>query len=267
LRVIESEVSKCRVLDEIVARADAVYHLAAAVGVELVVKSPIHTIQANVDETEAVLNAASKQGTPVLICSTSEVYGKSQKAEFSEEDDLIIGPPDVGRWSYACSKLLDEFLALAHARERRLPVMIARLFNTVGPRQTGRYGMVLPRFIKAARAGECLRVYGDGAQTRCFCYVTDTVEALVRLQNCPQAAGMVCNVGGAEEVSIKSLAELVIAVLGSSSRIEFVPYEIAYAPGFEDMRRRRPSIERLWKLTGFRPQVTLDRIVRLTAAV
>ncbi len=187
LRVIESKVSQCGELADLASQCQSIYHLAAAVGVDLVVNSPIRTIQTNLRETEAVLEAASKKGVRVLLASTSEVYGKSQKIAFSEEDDLLIGPPHLGRWSYACSKLMDEFLALAYARERKLPVIIARLFNTVGPRQTGRYGMVLPRFIAAAKSGRPLNVYGDGRQSRCFCFVSDTVEALVRLQNCPAA--------------------------------------------------------------------------------
>src|SRR5436190_2874670 len=182
LRLIESTVSECRALSEIVAESESIYHLAAAVGVELVVNSPIRTIQTNLRETEVVLEAASRYGVPILLTSTSEVYGKSQKPAFSEADDLLIGPPHLGRWSYACSKLMDEFLAMAFVRERKLPVTIARLFNTVGPRQTGKYGMVLPRFIAAAKASKPLRVFGDGHQTRCFCYVADAIESLIRLQ-------------------------------------------------------------------------------------
>jgi UDP-glucose 4-epimerase len=266
LRVVESKVSACTELTSLAAGAEAVYHLAATVGVELVVKSPIRTIETNLKEAAAVLAAASLHGTPVLLASTSEVYGKSQKEKFAEDDDLLIGPPYLGRWSYACSKLMDEFLALAYAQEKRLPVIIARLFNTVGPRQTGRYGMVLPRFIAAARAGRPLRVFGDGQQTRCFSYVMDTVEALVRLQHCPAARGQVFNVGGTEEVTIRHLAETVIALLGSSSALEFVSYADAYAPGFEDMRRRRPSVEKLERFTGFRPTTPLTTIIARTAA-
>jgi UDP-glucose 4-epimerase len=267
LRVIEARVSACAGLDRLAGEADAIYHLAAAVGVELVVRSPIRTIRTNLDETEAILEAAAGRGVPVLLASTSEVYGKSQHAEFREEDDLLIGPPHLGRWSYACSKLMDEFLALAYARERGLPVIVARIFNTVGPRQTGQYGMVLPRFIAAARAGRPLRVYGDGAQTRCFCYVADTVEALARLMRCPAARGEVFNVGSTEEVSILELARRVIAALGSSSPIERVPYDAAYAPGFEDMRRRRPAVDKLERFTGFRPATPLDEIIRRTAGL
>jgi UDP-glucose 4-epimerase len=257
----QAKVSACPQLDGWMAGAESVYHLAAAVGVELVVKSPIRTIETNLRETEVILEAASKNGVPVLLTSTSEVYGKSQNPEFSEDDDLLIGPPHLGRWSYACSKLMDEFLALAYARERGLPVTIARLFNTVGPRQTGRYGMVLPRFIAAARAGQPLRVFGDGRQSRCFCDVLETVEALVRLHRCPAARGEVFNVGSSEEVSILHLAELIIEKLGSTSKIEFVPYPQAYSPGFEDMLRRRPKIDKLARIAGFRPQLSLESII------
>ncbi len=266
LRVIESMVSTYAGLQELVDGVTAIFHLAAAVGVELVVRSPIRTIKTNLSETEAILEAASRRGIPVLLTSTSEVYGKSQKDEFAEDDDLLIGPPRLGRWSYACSKLMDEFLGLAYTRERGVPVTIARIFNTVGPRQTGRYGMVLPRFIAAVRDGRPLRVFGDGRQTRCFCYVGDTVEALLRLQACPGARGEVFNVGGIEEVSIRRLAELVLEALEGASPLEFVPYDEAYAPGFEDMRRRRPSIEKLARITGFRPAVPLLEIIRRTAA-
>jgi UDP-glucose 4-epimerase len=266
LRVVSEKISTCKALPEIVAGAECIYHLAAAVGVELVVKSPIHVLETNLHETEILLEAAAAHGVPVLLTSTSEVYGKSQKPAFSEEDDLLIGPPHQARWSYACSKLMDEFLALAFARERLLPVVIARLFNTVGPRQTGRYGMVLPRFIAAAKEGEPLRVYGDGQQSRCFCYVNDTVEALMRLQNQSAARNEVFNVGGTEEITIRDLAATVIEVLNSKSKIEFVPYHEAYAPGFEDMRRRKPVVEKLARVTGFRPATPLRRIIERTAA-
>ena len=245
LRVIESKISSCAELAELAAGAKAIYHLAAAVGVELVVKSPIHTLETNLHETEVLLKVAVRQRTPLLLASTSEVYGKSEKAVFSEDDDLLIGPPNRSRWGYACSKLMDEFLALAYAQEKALPVTIVRLFNTVGPRQTGRYGMVLPRFIAAAKRGEPLLVHGDGLQSRCFCFVRDTIEALIRLQDCAAARGQVFNVGGTEEISILDLAALVVQTLGSKSKIEFVPYDKAYTPGFEDMRRRKPRVEKL----------------------
>jgi len=265
LRIVQSKISKCAELPALVAEAESVYHLAAAVGVELVVKSPIHVIETNLHETEVSLEAAAPARVPVLVASTSEVYGKSQKPAFSEQDDLLIGPPHQSRWSYACSKLMDEFLALAFAQERGLPVTIVRLFNTVGPRQTGRYGMVLPRFIAAARAGSPLKVYGDGEQSRCFCYVLDTVEALVRLQSLAAARGEIFNIGGTEEISILELARRVIATLGSKSAIEFVPYSQAYAPGFDDMRRRKPMVEKLGRVTGFQPATALDEIIRRTA--
>jgi UDP-glucose 4-epimerase len=265
LRVIQTKVSFCSNLPELVAEAESIYHLAAGVGVELVVNSPIRVLQTNLHETEVLLEAAALYGVPVLITSTSEVYGKSQKPGFSEEDDLLIGPPHQARWGYACSKLMDEFLALAYAKEQKLPVVIVRLFNTVGPRQTGRYGMVLPRFIASARTNQPLKVYGDGTQTRCFCYVSDAVEALVRLQNCPVARGQVFNVGGTEEISILDLARLVIKILGSSSEVELVPYGQAYAPGFDDMRRRKPLIEKLQKVSGFRPVTSLKEIIQRTS--
>jgi UDP-glucose 4-epimerase len=267
LRVIQSKVSLCAELTDLVARAECIYHLAAAVGVEMVVKSPIHVLETNLHETEVLLEAAAPHRTPLLLASTSEVYGKSQKAAFGEEDDLLIGPPHQSRWSYACSKLMDEFLALAYAKEQALPVVIVRLFNTVGPRQTGQYGMVLPRFIAAARKGEALRVYGDGQQSRCFGYVRDTVEALVRLQSSSAARGEVFNIGGTEETTILDLARLVINTLDSSSTIEFVPYSEAYAPGFDDMRRRKPVVEKLARVTGFQPQTSLREIIRLTAGL
>ena len=266
LRVIQSRVSVCPELARLVAGAESVYHLAAAVGVELVVRSPIHVLETNLHETEVLLEAAAGEGAPVLLTSTSEVYGKSQKEAFSEEDDLLIGPPHQSRWSYACSKLMDEFLALAYAKERALPVVIARLFNTVGPRQTGQYGMVLPRFIRAAQNGQPLKVYGDGQQTRCFCYVRDTVEALLRLQHCAAARGQVFNVGGTEEISIRDLALRVVEILGSKSPLEFVPYNQAYEPGFDDMRRRKPVVEKLAATVGFRPGTPLQTIIELAAA-
>ena len=261
LRLLQAPVSGCAELPELVAQAQSVYHLAAAVGVELVLHSPVRTIQTNLRETEVILAAASLHGVPVLLTSTSEVYGKSRKESFSEGDDLLIGPPTQGRWSYACSKLMDEFLALAYAREKGLPIIVARLFNTVGPRQTGRYGMVLPRFVADAKAGRPLRVFGDGLQTRCFCAVTDTVEALVRLQKSPKARGQAINVGSTEEIRILDLARLVIQTLRSSSPIELVPYEKAYAGGYEDMLRRRPDLTKLVALTDFKPAISVRMVI------
>ena len=265
LRVIPSKISACTDLPDVVRGATAIYHLAAAVGVELIIQSPIQTLETNLHETEVLLKVAASQGVPLLLTSSSEVYGKSEKPQFSEDDDLLIGPPNHSRWSYACSKLMDEFLALAYARERGLPAIVTRLFNTVGPRQTGRYGMVLPRFIASARRGEPLKVYGDGLQTRCFCYVHDTVEALVRLQRCTAARGQIFNIGSREEISIVNLAQTVIEMLGSKSRVELVPYTSAYAPGFEDMRQRKPSVERLGAAIGFQPSTPLREIILRTA--
>ena len=256
---IRSETELCRLM----AKVDFVYHLAAAVGVELVVKSPVYTIEANVRGTEDVLAAAAKRGIGVLVTSTSEVYGKSERECFREDDDLLIGPPTFGRWSYACSKLLDEFLAVAYWREKQLPVFVVRLFNTVGPRQTGRYGMVLPRFVQAAIHDEPITIHGDGKQTRCFCHVSDVVRALVELPRQERAVGQVYNLGSTEEVSILELARRVKQLTESRSELRLIPYEQAYAKGFEDMRRRVPSVEKIYQLMGWRPTRNLNEILRL----
>ena len=265
LRFIQSKISSCTELPQLAAEAEFIFHLAATVGVELVVKSALHVLEASFNEMQILLRAAAKNSTPLLLTSTSEVYGKSAKAEFSEDDDLLIGPPGHSRWSYASAKLTDEFLALAYAREKNLPVTIARLFNTVGPRQTGRYGMVLPRFIAAAKNNEPLKVFGDGKQSRCFGFVHDVVEALVRLQKCDTARGEIFNIGGTEEVSILELAKLVVETLGSKSKIELIPYDQAYAPGFDDMRRRKPLVEKLERFVKFKPQTSLREIIQRTA--
>ncbi len=249
-------------LEELAGRVDFIYHLAAAVGVELVVKSPVFTIEDNVRGTENVLAAAAKHGVGVLVTSTSEVYGKSDRDRFREDDDLVIGPPTFGRWSYACSKLLDEFLAIAYWREKKLPVFIARLFNTVGPRQIGRYGMVLPRFIEQALRDEPIMIHGDGKQTRCFCHVNDVVRALSGLPRQPRATGEVYNVGSTEEVSILDVARRVKLLTESRSELRFVPYDEAYAKGFEDMRRRVPSTEKIYQLMGWLPTKSLDEMLR-----
>ncbi|MBQ6352528.1 MAG: GDP-mannose 4,6-dehydratase, partial [Lentisphaeria bacterium] len=249
-----------------VAEADAVIHLAAAVGVELVVKEPARTITTNVHGTENVLSPAAEFGKRVIIASTSEVYGKSANDSFAEDDDLIIGPSVHSRWSYACSKLLDEFLLMAHCRAAGLPGTVVRFFNTVGPRQTGRYGMVIPRFVGAALAGKPLQVYGDGQQTRCFCHVADVVEALLLLLGREETYGQVYNIGSTERISIRDLAERVIARTQSTSKIELVPYDIAYAAGFEDMRRRKPNTSKIAALTGWRPKHDLDGIIDDVAA-
>jgi UDP-glucose 4-epimerase len=265
LRVLVARVSQCAELSSLAAGAECIYHLAATVGVERVLESPLRAIDTNLRETEVVFQAAAASRTRVLVASSSEVYGKSDQALLSEEEDLLIGPPTHARWSYACSKLMDEFIALAWWRERGVPAIVARLFNTVGPRQTGRYGMVLPRMIEAAQAGLPIRVFGDGQQTRCFCDVRDAVEALVRLQHEPKAVGEIVNVGGTEEVSIRRLAELVKEALGSSSAIQLVPYAEAYASGFEDLRKRRPDIAKLIALTGFKPETPLLAGIRHAA--
>jgi UDP-glucose 4-epimerase len=246
---------------ELVDDADVIVHLAAAVGVKLIVESPVRTIETNVNGTQQILEAACKKRKLVLTASTSEVYGKNTNVPFREDADLVLGPTTKGRWSYAASKALDEFLALSYWKEKKLPVIIVRLFNTVGPRQTGRYGMVLPNFVKSALANRPIQVYGSGQQSRCFCDVRDTVEALVRLMGNDRAIGEVVNVGNTEEISIEGLAHRVRERTASSSAVEFVPYDRAYEPGFEDMMRRVPSIEKLQALTGFRPQTSLNEII------
>jgi UDP-glucose 4-epimerase len=249
------------VLAELVDRAGFVFHLAAAVGVRLIVESPVRTIETNVRGTEVVLELANKKKRPVLIASTSEVYGKASKVPFSEEDDLVLGPTTRGRWSYACSKALDEFLGIAYFRERKLPVVIVRLFNTVGPRQTGRYGMVLPTFVEQALSGRPITVFGDGTQTRCFGYVGDVVGALTTLITDERGHGEVFNVGSQEEISILDLARLVRSRLRSDSEIVFVPYDQAYDRGFEDMPRRVPDIRKIRELIGFDPKTSLADII------
>ena len=250
------------VLAELVDRVDVVFHLAAAVGVRLIVESPVNTIETNVHGTELVLKLANKKRKKVLITSTSEVYGKANAVPFREDGDLVLGPTTKGRWSYACSKAIDEFLALAYYKEKKLPVVVARLFNTVGPRQTGRYGMVIPNFVKQALLGHPLKVYGDGTQTRCFTFVTDVVGQLVLLAEEPRAVGEVWNVGNdRDEVTILDLAKRVVGRTGSRSPIELVPYDRAYEEGFEDMHRRVPDLSKLRALTGYEPRVQLDEIL------
>ena len=246
---------------ELVDRADVTVHLAAAVGVRLIVEHPVHTIETNVRATEVVLEAAARKRRLAVIASTSEVYGKSTQIPFREDDDLRLGPTIHSRWAYACSKALDEWLALAFWREREVPVIITRFFNTVGPRQTGRYGMVLPSFAAQALKGEPITVYGTGEQTRCFAHVKDAVEAVVRLIDCPAAVGHVFNVGTDEEITILELAERVKACAGSASPITRTPYDEAYAEGFEDMLRRVPDVGKLERVTGFRPRIPLARMI------
>ncbi len=247
---------------ELVDRCDVTVHLAAAVGVRLIVERPVHTIETNIGTTEVVLAAAAKKQKLVVVASTSEVYGKSAKATFAEDDDLQLGPTVNSRWAYACSKALDEWLSLAYHREKKLPVIVVRLFNTVGPRQTGRYGMVLPTFAAQALAGEPITVYGSGTQSRCFGHVQDAVEALLRLMATPAAIGGVFNVGADEEVTIHRLAEMVRDAAGSRSEIKLVPYNEAYAEGFEDMQRRVPDLVKLERTIGFRPRTSLAQIIQ-----
>lgn len=248
-----------QVLDRLTSQADIVIHLAAAVGVKLIVEDPVHTIRTNVMGSEAVLTAARRYGCKVLIASTSEVYGKGMSESFSEEDDCLLGPTSHSRWAYATSKMVDEFLGLAYYHQHGLPVVILRLFNTIGPRQTGRYGMVVPRFVRRALRDEPLEVYGEGSQSRCFSDVADVVEAIAGLAAHPQAVGEVYNIGTTEEISIDGLAARVIHLSGSRSPILHIPYDEAYAPGFEDMTRRVPNIDRLQALLGYQPAYNLDQ--------
>ncbi|WP_089718111.1 GDP-mannose 4,6-dehydratase [Candidatus Entotheonella palauensis] len=246
---------------ELVDTCDIIYHLAAAVGVRLIVESPVNTIETNVRGTEIVLGLAAKKRKRVLIASTSEVYGKRDHVPFREDDDLVLGPTVIGRWSYACSKAIDEFLALAYWKEKRVPTMIARLFNTVGPRQTGRYGMVVPNFVRQALSGQDITVFGDGHQSRCFTHVSDVVQLLIGLAEHPDAVGQVYNIGSNQEVSIQELAYRVKALAESPSKVINIPYEQAYEEGFEDMMRRVPDISKIRGLLGHAPKTSLDEIL------
>jgi len=252
------DVAASATVAEMVDRSDVVFHLASAVGVKLIVEQPVHTIHTIIDGTERVLECAAKKGKKVVITSTSEVYGKSAKVPFNEEDDMVLGPTSKSRWSYAASKAIDEFLALSFHKEKKLPVCIVRLFNTIGPRQVGQYGMVVPRFIKQALAGGPITVYDDGRQSRCFCYVTDVVDALIKLSECDSAVGRVFNIGSTEEVTIEQLARKVRERVDRSVEITHIPYTEAYEAGFEDMRRRVPDISRAAEAIGFKPRVSLD---------
>lgn len=246
------------VLDELVGQCEVVYHLAASVGVKYVIENPLKSIQINIKGTENVLASANRQKCKVVLASTSEIYGKNTNGPLNENADRILGATNISRWSYSATKAVDEFLALAYHREKQLPVVIARIFNTCGPRQTGQYGMVIPRFIKQALLGHNVTVYGDGSQTRCFCYVKDTVEGLIALASEPKAVGDVFNLGGDREISILELAKLIISLTASSSQIEFVPYEQAYEKGFEDIRRGMPDLRKIREVVGFEPKVQLE---------
>jgi UDP-glucose 4-epimerase len=251
-------VTNTHLMAELVDLSDIVYHLAAAVGVRLIMDSPVRTIETNIRCTEIVLELAETKRKRVLITSTSEVYGKREQVPFREDDDMVWGPTNKSRWSYACSKAIDEFLAIAYWKERKVPTVIARLFNTVGPRQTGQYGMVIPNFVTQALTGADITVFGDGSQSRCFTHVNDAVNALVGIAAHPEANGQVYNVGGTHEITILQLAERVKQMTGSQSRIVFIPYSTAYEEGFEDMVRRVPDITKVNKLIGYEPTVSLE---------
>src|SRR5579862_8515603 len=261
LTFIEGDIRDTHLVERVVAGHDAVVHLAARIGLRLVIESPIETIESNVRGTEVVLNAATRHGTRTIVASTSEIYGLTTRHPSSESDPITFGSPTRGRWSYACSKAYDEFLALALQRERGLPATVVRLFNTVGPRQSARYGMVLPRFVRQALAGEPLTVYGDGSQTRSFCFVGDVIWALLNILDDDKTIGEIYNLGNPQEVKILDLAQRVIAQTGSSSVVSFVPFSEAYTEGFEEIHRRVPDISKLREAIGFVPRVGLDEIV------
>ena len=260
-RFVKDTVMHLEVLEMLARECDQIFHLASAVGVKLIMERPVRTIESIFQGTDAVLNVAARYRKRFLLTSTSEVYGKSEDVPFREDGDRLEGPTQKHRWAYAAAKALDEFLALAHWKESRLPVVVVRLFNTVGPRQSGQYGMVLPNFVTAALEGRELIVHGDGSQRRCFCHVNDMVEALVNLMECPRAAGEVFNAGNQEEVSIRELAELVVKKAGSGSPIRHLAYEQIYGCGFEDMQRRVPSIEKIRSFIGWQPRCSLERMI------
>jgi UDP-glucose 4-epimerase len=259
---VPDSVTNAAVLDPLVAGSDVIFHLAAAVGVDLVVRSPLRVIETNVLGTHAVFAAAVQYGVKVLLASTSEIYGKSDSVPYGEDDDRVLGPTTRSRWAYSDSKAIDEFLAFGYAQEKGLPVVIFRLFNTVGPRQTGRYGMVVPRLVGQALRGDALTVYGDGQQSRCFCHVHDAVRAIQLLAVNPAVVGQVFNIGSQEEVTVRALAERILALTGSRSAIQLVPYSQAYGAGYEDMRRRVPDTRRIQAAVGWQPQLALDEILR-----
>lgn len=259
---VRESITNRQVLDRLTSEADILIHLAAVVGVKLIVEDPVNTIATNIMGTEAVLTTANRYQCKVMLASTSEVYGKGYKVPFNEDDDCVIGPTSHSRWSYATSKAIDEFLGLAYYHQFGLPVVVMRFFNTVGPRQTGRYGMVLPRFVRQALAGEPITIYGDGEQSRCFGDVADVIDATLKLAFHPEAIGQVFNIGSTEEVTIRDLAERVIAATSSQSKIVYVPYEEAYEPGFEDMRRRVPDLGKIHQLIGYEPRYSLEDTLR-----
>jgi len=259
---VRETITNSLVLDRLTSEADIIIHLAAVVGVKLIVEDPVNTIVTNIMGTEAVLTTANRYGCKVMLASTSEVYGKGSKVPFNEEDDCVMGPTSHSRWAYATSKAIDEFLGLAYYRQFGLPVVVMRFFNTVGPRQTGRYGMVIPRFVRQALLNEPITIYGDGEQSRCFADVADIIDAIYKLSSNPAAVGQVFNIGSTEEVNIRELAEMVIAATGSQSKVIYVPYEEAYAPGFEDMRRRVPDLAKVHQLIGYEAHFTLEATLK-----
>ena len=260
---VAGDVRNAELIEPLVEQSDVIFHLAAAVGVRLIAEDPVHTIETNIGGTEIVLNIANKFGRKILIASSSEVYGKSEAVPFREDDDIVLGSTCLSRWSYACSKAVDEFLGLAFHQQYGLDVVIGRFFNTIGPRQTGQYGMVVPRFVQMALENQTLQIYGTGRQTRCFCYVADLVEAVIGLMNCERAVGQVYNIGTNEEISIEELADKIIRITGSKSKKEFVPYEVAYGRPIEDMMRRVPSVERIKKIVDWEPKTSLDETLQL----
>ncbi len=263
LEFVKGDIRDVGLVQLLTARCDVVFHLAAAVGVQLIADEPVRTIETNIGGTEAVLDVANKFGRKVLIASSSEVYGKSESIPFREDDDLVLGSTSLSRWAYACSKAIDEFLGQAFYQQYGLGVVIARFFNTIGPRQTGRYGMVVPRFVQWALANEPLRIYGTGKQSRCFCYVGDVVEAVISLMDSEEAVGQIFNVGSSEEITIEALADRIIALTGSTSAKEFVPYDVAYGRPIEDMMRRVPSTERIRRTIGWQPRTDLAETLEL----
>ena len=260
---VKGDIRNAELMEPLVEQSDVIFHLAAAVGVRLIAEDPVHTIETNIGGTEIVLNIANKFDKKILIASSSEVYGKSEAVPFHEDDDIVLGSTCLSRWSYACSKAVDEFLGLAFHQQYGLDVVIGRFFNTIGPRQTGQYGMVVPRFVQMALKGETLQIYGTGRQTRCFCYVADLLEAVIGLMNCKHAAGQVYNIGTNEEITIEELADKIIRITGSKSKKEFVPYEVAYGRPIEDMMRRVPSVERIKKTVDWEPKTSLDETLQL----
>lgn len=258
----EGDVRNTELMEGLIEKSDVIYHLAAAVGVQLIVDSPVHTIETNIGGTETVLDIANKYGKKILIASSSEVYGKSEAVPFREEDDLVLGSTSISRWAYACSKAIDEFLGLAFYQQYGLSVVIGRFFNTIGPRQTGQYGMVVPRFVQKALLNEPVSIYGTGRQTRCFCYVGDLVEAIIKLMACDKAAGKVYNIGTSEEISIEALADKIIEMTGSKSKKKFISYKAAYGRRIEDMMRRVPGLERIKETIEWEPRTNLTETLK-----